>query len=370
MATAQKKINVLQLITSLNIGGTEKYLLSIVRALRKKYNISVGYIKTKGEIGKQLEREGITLYHLPGLWKICSFIKRHDIHVVHTHLYRANIIGRIAAMLRRVPVLISSQQSIDKWKKFYHVWLDRWTSYGVDCIIVNADATKKILQERERIPPYKIHTIYNGIDCSVFSPHTTALYHKNTGEKSQLRVVTVTRLHKEKGSQYIPDIVSSVIKEVSNVQFSVIGDGPLRKNIQRQIHNLNIADKIKLLGWQQDIPGFLAESDVFFLPSVEESFSQAVLEAMSMAVPVVATDVGGMHELVAHSISGLLVQPDVPQAIAQAIIELLKDNSKARRMGEAGKKRVQKFFRVETMLEKTLEIYEQYIHKKRGIVQR
>ncbi|MFH0948018.1 MAG: glycosyltransferase [Elusimicrobiota bacterium] len=156
------KIKIFHIITSLNIGGTEKNLLTILKNLNRKYDFSVGYLKERGPIADEIEKLGIPVEKY-NFFSLTKYLKKNKPQIVHTHLYRANILGRVAGKIAGVPFIISSQQSIDRWKTLHHVLLDRLTANFCDSIIANSQAAKNTLIAREKIPPSKIAVVYNGV---------------------------------------------------------------------------------------------------------------------------------------------------------------------------------------------------------------
>ncbi|MCK5534719.1 glycosyltransferase [bacterium] len=364
-----KQINVLHLITSLNVGGTEKYLLTLIKEQKSKFNVLVGYIKEKGLIGKELEELGIKVYKLNSLYKIYRFIKIRKIDILHTHLYRANILGRVIGKIASLPIIISSQQSIDNWKKFYHVWLDRFTACFIDCIITNSEVAKTILSRREKVDNRKIHVVYNGVNTNIFNPRVKVnLIREKWGLGSKDFVVgSILRLHQEKGADYIPEIVLKVREKIPEIKFLVVGDGPLKKRLEEKIKKLSLDKNFFLTGCRvpEDIlPAVLSSFDLFFLPSKEESLPQAILEAMAMEKPVVATEVGGVAEVVLDGTTGKLVPSGDWLAFAENIVWMFNHREERVKMGEEGRKRVIKLFSMDKMINQTQKIYEDLIKDK------
>ena len=363
-----KRINLLHLITSLNIGGTEKYLLTIAKRQKTRYNLFVGFLKERGKMADELEREQIPVYYLGNPGRLYRFLRKENIHLLHTHLYRANILGRPIGRAAKVPIILSSQQSIDGWKRFYHFWLDGWTSRFARYIIANSQAARKVLINRERISKRKIRVIYSTIEASTLSFQANrAKVKKNIGLKDNTIIIgCIARLHPEKGVQYIPAIGQKLKRRIPHRKLLIIGDGPLRKRLENQIADLGLSENILFLGWREDVGDLLSIMDVFFLPSQEESFPRAVLEALTMGRPVVATDVGGVGEIIQDRIHGLLVPPRNPDALAQAILRMLENRKEAREMASRGRRRVETHFPLNRMLKKTEGLYRDLIQKRIG----
>ncbi len=323
-----QKTKILHLITSLNIGGTEKFLLTVVKNLNSKYDFSVAYLKERGAVADDLERGGIKVFKT-GLFSLPGYLKENGIEIIHTHLYRANILGRLAGRLAGTPAVVSSQRSIDGWKKIHHVWLDRLTSRYCRLIIANSISAKDTLVKREGIPPEKIAVVYNSVS------RDTEAVHAKRG--AGFTVGYVGRLHNEKGVYLLPEIIRKVISRNPGYKFIIIGDGPERKNLERKITEYGLGSSAIFNGWQKVPEDIYRPLDLLLLPSEEESFPQAVLESFSFGVPAVASGVGGVAELVDDGKSGIIVRTRKPDDFAEAIIKITDNNYDYRQFCENAK---------------------------------
>lgn len=351
--------NILQVITSLNIGGTEKFLLNSLRYLKNDYNFVVCYLKERGPVADEIEQLAIPVVHVNGWRDLISFMKRQPLDIVHTHLYRANIIGRIAAHAAGVTQVISSQRSIDDWKKPWHVWLDRWTAHYAKTIIANSQYARDLLTRREKIPGKKITVIYNGLEpLPKFSAKELAEFRKKYDvHDKDILIGSVTRFHQEKGVHYIPSIVQAVVKQKPNVKFILVGDGPEKKKIESGIDRMALTEYVRFTGYHPAAARVISLFNIFFLASREESFPQALLEALACGVPAVCTDVGGVKELVTARETGLLVKPKDPQLLAETIIWLLNHPPEAQAMGDKAKILVRNNFQLSAKVQQLREIY-------------
>jgi glycosyltransferase involved in cell wall biosynthesis len=335
------KPRVLLLSTSLNIGGTEKFLFTLLDKLKDKYDFRIGYLKEKGAIGSSIEKRGFELKRFGSIFSLFFYLKKQNFDAVHTFLYRANIVGRLAAKIAGVPVIISTQQAIDDWKKPVHVFLDRWTAAFCDLIIANSVFAKNLMSSREKIPQAKIAVVHNGIDPESFRARTN-----RTEARASLGigpdafvVVSVLRLHKEKGA----DLLLDIAERAPAAHFVVVGDGPLKASLQTRLKESRLDGRFLLLGFRDDIPDLLAMSDLFLLPSREESFPQAILEAFLAGLPVVASDVGGVRELVDEGKNGFLSRPGNVPEFVDLIDKIRKNAEKGKTMGENGRQKALSF---------------------------
>ena len=352
---SKKLPRVFYLITSLNIGGTEKFLATLIERLKPYYDFTVGYLKEKGTLGRQLESRGIEVIRVSP-YTLFRRLHGGKYDLLHTFLYRANVVGRIAAKLAGVPAVVSSQQAIDAWKKARHVWLEHATARWCDRIIANSVTTKTILQSREKIQPSRISVVYNGLNHEAFRPkQQAASVRKQWGiDENAPLIVCVTRLHPEKGTDLLPLIA----EKMERGTFLVVGDGPQRGELEANVRRLNLQNRFFFTGWQDDVASLLAASDVYLLPSREESFPQVILEAMAMGLAVVAADVGGVRELVDDGVTGALVPPQDVEGFSTALTRLLANPAMARQMGMAGGKKSLQFTETR-MVREIAQIYDE-----------
>ncbi|OGS44976.1 MAG: hypothetical protein A2539_04685 [Elusimicrobia bacterium RIFOXYD2_FULL_34_15] len=314
------KPKIFHLITSLNIGGTEQYLLTILTNLKDKYDFSVGYLKENGEIGKEIENLKIPVKKF-SFFELIKYLKENKINIIHTHLYRANIVGRIAGKIAGTPTIISSQRSIDGWKKFYHVWLDTITSKSCNLIIANSEYAKNILIIRENISENKIKVVYNGIPTGNIS----GVQHPPFNINNPI-IGYIGRLHNEKGVYLIPEIAKIVIEKNPKIKFFIVGDGHEMNSLKLKIEKYKLNNSVEFHGWDRILGNIYHKIDILLLPSEEESLPQAALEAMSFGIPVIASDVGGVSELVEDEKTGLLIKNRAPEEFANKIISLTENN--------------------------------------------
>ena len=329
-----KKPKVFYLATSLNIGGTEKFLFTLAEKLSSDYDITVGVIRSGGALEKQLKDRGLTVISCAVPWQLTGYLRLHQIEIIHTFLFWAHIYGRLAAKFAGTPVVVTTQQAVDIWKKFYHTFFDKLTAPLCDFFIANSRAAAKRIETVEKVPKEKIGVVYNGIDHAAFTaPQEKEVIRKEFNIPAGAFVVScVSRLHHDKGADYLPDIANAA----RGCFFLVAGDGPYMGLLSERIAKLGLNDRFILCGWRLDTPRILKASDAFILPSREESFPQAALEAMAMKLPVVAADVGGVRELVEDGKDGLLIKPGDIEGYAKALERLMNDAQLRSRLSGAG----------------------------------
>jgi len=346
---------------------------------KARYNLSVCCLKGRGALSNELEEKGIKLEYLnmpkgPGflilldsfraIAKLVCLMKRQEIDIVHSYLFRANILCRIAAKLAGVPVVISSMQGIEVTRRA-PLFVEKLTSPLVDKFAAVSDAIRNYIIQKAHIDPEKIVTVRNGI--GLIEVKVATMERREFSLRPGAPIVGVVgRLAKEKGYRYLLSAAKIVMKECPEAHFLVVGDGPEREKLANLAFNLGLKDHITFTGYRRDVLRVLSLFDIFALATLWEGLSMVILEAMVMAKPVVTTNVVGNPELVVDGITGFLVPPRDPEALADRILTLLKDENLRKRMGAAGRRRVEEKFTIEKMVSETESLYEELLVKKKG----
>lgn len=370
---SQKRI--LEFSTYAKLGGTQQEILKFLRsASHEKYRFFVCVLlehdMLNEEIAKlQIEQTSLNMrgyWDLGAWWRLYRFAKEKQIDLMRTYGLKAHIIGRIVGQFLRIPVNISSIHSTDPWRKWYHVLLERLTSRLTDLYISNSEAGRIATHQREHIPFSKIVTIPNGIhveDYRVEDAHVEIM-RRHWGLTPDDRVLgIVANLRMMKGHTTIVDAFPLIQKNFPRTKCLCIGIDHLHGDIQHYVRVKQLEQAILFPGFQKDIPIFLALLEIFLLPSLWEGLPTALMEAMAMKKPVVASAVGGIPELVEHGKTGLLIPPNDPRALAEAVVYLLRDPERAQRMGQAGYEKIQREFSLHTMVAKTEAIYDQLLRE-------
>ena len=329
-----------------------------------------------GEMAEELAGLGINVFTIPLIGElspardlktiksIMSLLKYNKIDILHAHSSKAALVGRVAARLAGTPaVFFTAHNSVfyeewPGWKKNVLAAIERFLAGYTNKIITVSGVLRKELLERERITPGKVITIYNGIEPA---PYTTAQPRnevlKSLGLDPEKKVVgTVARLAPQKGVLYFVKAAAILCRE-PGINFLVVGDGPLREELEAEAAKLGLGERIIFAGHRRDVDKILTCLDVLVLPSVTEGLPLIILEAMAAACPVVATSVGGVPEAVEDGKTGLLVPAMDERALAGAVKKLLANPDAARDMGLAGRRRVQGCFSVSEMVRKTELLY-------------
>jgi len=371
----QYKPKLLRIITWLPVGGIEKRLVRVLSLLRDKYDITVCCIRDKqGAYENDLRDIGIKVRKIHmrsrldpvGLYRLYKFMKNEKFDIVHTHMYRSNTPGRIAAKFAGIPVIIANLHNIDTWKTKKHFLIDRILSNCTDKIIAVSDAVIEFNIKNSGIDPTKFVTIYNGIDIEEFKGDFD--YQAKREEigirEDELLVGIFARLYPQKGHEYFLEAASKINKAIDNVIFMIVGEGPLESELKEQAMQLGIRGKVIFTGLRHDIPDLLHIIDVSVLSSFIEGFSNVVLESMAAGKPVVATDAGGNKEAVIDGETGFIVPPANSDKLANVIMKILDNKQLRIDMGRKSRECVAKFS-IQEMARQTDNLYKTCLAKKR-----
>ena len=278
-------------------------------------------------------------------------LRRWSPDVFHAHLSSPSACryALVAAKLAGVRVVATVQLYIPV-RGVRATYPQRLLSLGVDRYIAVSNEVARRMEPLCVDPARKIRVVYNGVPIEQFDRGLDGVP-RDAG--SHPTVLVVARLHSQKGLQYLLQAATLV----PDVRFIVAGDGPARSELMRQAETLRLGDRFQFLGEREDVPALLRAADVFVLPSLYEGLPVSVLEAMAAGTPVVATAVGGTDEAVVDGESGILVPPRDPEALANAIREMLSNAPLASKLVAGAKARVAASFSADTVARGVSEVY-------------
>ncbi|MBI2331859.1 MAG: glycosyltransferase [Chloroflexi bacterium] len=300
-----------------------------------------------------------------GMLKLWHILKQGKFDAIITFTHDSNVLGLPLAKLAGIPARVGTHlgeiRGMSKWRENLHTFL---VNRGVIQTLVASSARTKNNSIEVGVDPNKITTIYNAIMPFDVSHIDREVVRKKIGlKKNDVFFVAVGRLVYEKGHEFLVEAMSTVTQSDAHAIAGICGAGPLHDQLQAQIEKLNLQDKVKLLGQWDEIPELLAASDVFALPSRWEGLPMALLEGMMAGLPVIATRVEGVDEVVQPGEHGLLVPLESPAELAQAILQLLRSPQDRQRMGRAARERVLSSYTTDRMCEAYLQVIEQGLGK-------
>lgn len=290
------------------------------------------------------------------------YLRRGRFDLVQTYGLRADVVTRWAAGRLGIPV-VGSIASTESWRRRPHVWLDRMTSGPVAIWISVCHATARRFMEREGFPHERIRIVYSGIpDAPPPDADQRQAARRGWGLKTEVPVIgVVANLMPPKGYPVLIRAMAILREEFPDIVCLCAGRDASEGRIPRLAREEGVESHFRWLGFQADPAPVRAAADLIVLASHWEGLPVTLIEAMREARPIVATTVGGVHEMIEDGVQGLLIAPGDPLALAQAIQRLLNNPERRARMGAAARRRFEERFRVECMMNQTLEVYNEVL---------
>jgi glycosyltransferase involved in cell wall biosynthesis len=372
LPAGRDRIRVVELLATGTNGGAQEHVLNLVTRIdRDRYDLSVCSLSS-GSAVRRLEREGIEVCIIDALddaaavEAVAAHLVAIRADVIHNHMYRAEIIGtqaawRVAEAGLPRPHIVSTVHSSRIRSDVDRTLIRRLTPRMDHLIAVSTSIVHKIeLEERVGAPVTLIH---NGIDLDRYDqqlPCCTLREEYGLPPEGPM-VGVVARLEPEKGHLTLLDAWPGVLAEFPSATLLIIGEGSRREALEAQVEGLGIGDSVVFTGRRDDVPAVTKALDVAVLPSYREAQGLTILEAMALSRPVVASNVGGIPEMIEDEVTGLLVPPHDPAALAGAILRLLRDHPLADTLGRAGHDLVHERFCVQLMARAVETIYDEAV---------
>jgi|LGVF01.1.fsa_nt_gb glycosyltransferase involved in cell wall biosynthesis len=347
-------MRILHIIDHIGIGGAQKVAEGIVENYRDKKNKSYCYaLRKKGEQQSNNEnmftRNTTFKYDLFSLFELKSLIVKNNIEILHCHLFKACFIGYLLKKFyfKKIKLIFHEHGRIFQNSRIYNFFL-KHTQNKVDLFIAVSAATKKRLMENARIPEEKIRVLYNFVDLEKFNPEVLKKYDKKgQREKIGIRgddfvIGFAGRLSKVKGSEYLIKSIHYIIN-IPNFKVLIAGDGIERIKLEKIAEKLNIKEKIIFWGYVKDILKFYEIIDVLVVPSKFESFGISTIEAQACGIPVIASNVGALNEVIKNDENGLLFEFANEKELAEKIELIEKDKELRERLVKNGVFSVKKY---------------------------
>ena len=362
---APRRLGIAHVAPGLQLGGLEKLLVEFARhADRTAFELFFVSLSERGPLAEAIEACGWPVASLnakPGLrprlvLHLARLFRQWDIDVIHTHNNGPLIYGAPAARLARVAGVVHTRHGQSSRASRRQTALVRVVARLADRIVCVSDDSLRLSVE-QGIPAGKLRRLWNGIDIERFA---------YTGPETRGPAVLVARLSPEKDIATLLSAVVLVARDEPAFQMEIAGEGASQAELQRLASELGLAEHVRFLGLVHDVPALLARARLFVLPSLTEGASLTLLEAMARGLPVVATRVGGNAEVVIDGETGFLIPTRSPAALAEKILRLWREPERARRMGQAGRERVERFFNVRAMVREYEELYRHVLGSRRA----
>ena len=377
-----QKIKVVHLAEDLKVGGLERTLAYIVNNLDPSiFSVEVWCIARGGAIAEELQKNGHLLrilnlnnYYNP--WNVIQLagrLRREKVSILHSHAYFANTMGRMAAVLARVPVRFAHIQS-SHWtseeRSPRNYLVDRILSHFTSRVIACSDCAARFQIEELKISPRKVITIHNCTDIERYANRgATGTERKELGiGKNDLVLGSVGRLERLKGHRLLIEATADLIESFPTLKLVIVGDGEEREVLEKKRSDLDLGNHVILTGIRDDVERLLPVFDVYVQPTIgREGLPLTVVEAMAAKLPVVASDIGGTDEAVIHNETGILVPPGDKESLTRALSRILSDQEMGSKMSQEGWKLCKQKFSITHMVEALTNLYLEEIKKARKI---
>ena len=391
-------INVMHIITRLDMGGSAQNTLDTCRRLdHKKYAVTLIHglshesemtAEEQAQVGRRVEearRQGVRIVSMASLVRRVHVFK--DMHallqirrkirpikpaIVHTHTSKAGLLGRVAAWLEAVPIIIQTPHGHVFYGHFgpvtsqFYLLLERLAAAITDRLVALTEQERSDYVKYKVVPESKLTTIHSGVDVQRFQrPTDPKTFSENLPVIPPGRTVIgfVGWLLPIKGVDILLQAMTTVCQSAPQAILLLVGKGQLEAKMKSEVKRLNLTANVQFMGWRNDIEHILPQFDIFVLPSLNEGMGRVLVEAMAAARPIVASNTGGIPDLVKHQMNGLLVPPGDPRALAEALLQLIRHPDAARRMGQAGHRLADRFS-VEEMVDRIERMYAELLLNK------
>lgn len=317
-----------------------------------RFRVEVAGLRPPDPAGQFLEAHNIVVHYLPygkmspaHIRAIAHLAREGRFDVLHLHGYSSANFGRIVGWRLHIPTIMHEHAVL---RVLPHQFIIDWLlRYKVRVAVAVSQAVKRFLQTGRSVPEHKIRIIHNGINVKAFaevSREQANAFRERLGLRVRDVVVgTVTRFREEKGNRYLIEAAAKLANEFPEVYFVLVGDGPLRDDLQQRARAWNIESRVLFAGFVDDVRPALAAMDIVAIPSLQEGFGLAMVEAMAAGKSIVASDVGGLAEIAESEKTALLVPPGNSEALAEAIARLLRDASLRKKLGDAARNASERF---------------------------
>jgi glycosyltransferase involved in cell wall biosynthesis len=375
-------IRVARVITRLNVGGPAQHVIHLTARLPRDRFESVlltgAESASEGSMRDLAVRSSVRPVEVPGLGRpvspvadlrslvfLARFFRAYRPHVVHTHTAKAGTLGRLAARLTGVPVIVHTYHG-HVFRGYFSppmirvfLAIDRWLARSTTRLLAVSESVKRDLEQLRIGGAGQIAVVPLGLELGRFldGDQRAGALRRELGAEGRPLVGMVARLVPIKRHDDFIAAGVRVSARVSDILFVVVGDGERRAELEAAASRVGLADRMRFLGWRRDLDAIYADLDVVVLTSANEGSPVSLIEAMAAARPVVATAVGGVPDLVLDGEHGLLVPPGDSSATAEAIVSLLRDGGRRRAMGAAGRRRVQDVYAVDRLVSDIARLY-------------
>jgi glycosyltransferase involved in cell wall biosynthesis len=370
-------VRILLLSTSMGMGGADKLLLTAAQVLRTRgYEVRIISLTPLGPMGREAQASGIPTESLEmrrgfpdprGLVRLARRVRAWRPDIVHSHMVHANLMARALRLLVPIGVLVSTIHNIYEGGRLWMAAYKLTNGLVDQMTIVSQAAADRFI--RDRIVPEKLlRVIPNGVDLDLFeqpSPEARQARRRALGVGEEFVWLAVGRFEIAKDYPNMLRAFAQVQEQQPRTVLLLVGRGSLQAETETLARSLGLSDAVRFLGVRQDVPEIMTAADGFVLSSAWEGMPMVLLEAAAAGLPIVATRVGGNHEVVREQVSGYLVPPQEANALALAMLRLVGlPEAQRRSMGAAGREHVRTHYGLQSVAERWEELYQEVLTRK------
>jgi glycosyltransferase involved in cell wall biosynthesis len=372
---SQAPVRVVYLSHAFMVGGAEEMVYNLVRYLPPRFEPHVCCIHEAGPIGEEIRRTGVpfTVLHLnPGLrrpWDVLRIKQYFDTTrpaIVHTFLLTASLYGRLSAIMARVPIVIGTEVNIYERKRTHHAIAERLLMKGTDAVVASAGSVRDFYVEQVHADPSRVEVIYNAVDWKqVEVTIQREAMRASLGVPVDAPVAgIIARLTEQKAHRVLFDAMT-LTPELASLHLVVVGDGELRDELHACVRDRGLGARVHFLGARRDLGNLLGTLDMFVMPSWWEGLPLSMVLAMGAGLPVIATRVAGIPEVVHDGETGLLVDPGDARALGVALARVVHEPGLGSRLGRAAQEFVRPRFGVDGYVRSVTALYERLLAAKK-----
>lgn len=363
-------IHIVYIIDDLKVGGAQVHLVRLVDLMRHFFSIEIICLGPRSEklMAQFTNDVEVTFFDMSSIRQPVTFLSSFlgliwhlrcsKPQLVHTYLNTANVFGLLAARLAGIRRVITSRRDMGHFRTgrmaAVESLLSRHVAKKVFCV---CQAVADVTRIQEKIPSEKLEVLLNGIDTMRYQPKAK----ESTKTKVVFSMVAAMNREMKGHSDLLQAIAEAVTSQQHNFLFQLVGDGPLRDSLETEVRHLNIEKYVQFVGEQSDVMPFLENTDVLVVPSHTEGISNAILEAMAMGLPVIATAVDGNKEVLVDSVNGFLVPVRNSKAMARAILMYTANKPMIRMHGDNARKYVEENFSLRSMQDNFIVAYQEVL---------
>lgn len=367
------------------VAGAERHLLILLQGLRE-YGIEARLLmlvepsNPVQEMDELTTRYGVTIerlvisadYDISLIWRLRARLRQLQPDIVHTHLIHADLFGVLAARLAGVPLVIMGRHNDDAFRRHWFLRIINGLLWRItDGGIVISSALARFIQNIEYAPHDKLRVVHYGLptskplnatDRSDLRSHVR----RELGLSEEALIIGMAcRLMPQKGVTFALRAFALCVANFPHARLVIAGDGPLRETLENQARQLNLGERVCFLGWVTDVPRLMLGFDLFLMPSLWEGFGLVLLEAMQARLPIIASHISAIPEIVVHGETGLLVLPSDAEGLASAMHILCADRALRLHMGLVAEDHLEQHFTAENMIMKTAQIYAEWLARRK-----